>query len=369
MSAGSVFVTGGTGLVGGRLVEALLARGASVRALARATSDRSGIGAAAGPGRLEWVTGDLLDQDSLRRGMEGCAQAYHVAAFAKNWARDAQTFRRLNADAARTVFEAARDAGVRRVVYTSTVVVFGPTPPGVVGDETTRRTVPPFTEYEESKIAGAEEARRAAAGGLDVVLVHPTRVYGPGRLTEGNSVSTMLDLGDRGRFPFLAGAATVASYVLADDLAEGHLLAMERGRRGESYLLGGENVSLAGLFAMVDELTGRRHLRFDLPRALARTYAHVERRRAEWFRGHPAITPGWVETFLHDWAYSSAKAERELGWRATPLREGVRRTLDWMRARRGAPPCPVRSMHDDAAGAPSAVPPVVRGPAGGGAGR
>jgi len=367
VSEGAVFVTGGTGLVGGRLVESLLARGRHVRALARPTSDRGGLGDSGGRGRLEWVTGDLLDRDSLRRGMAGCAEAYHVAAFAKNWARDPATFRRLNADAAREVFDAARAAGIRRVVYTSTVVVYGPTPPGVVGDETTRRTVPPLTEYEESKIAGAEEARRAAAGGLDVVLVHPTRVYGPGRLTEGNAVSTMLDLHDRGRFPFLAGAATVASYVLVDDLAEGHVLAMERGRSGESYLLGGENVSLDGLFALVDELTGKRHVRIDLPRFVARFYAHAERRRAEWFRGHPAITPGWVETFLLDWAYASAKAERELGWRATPLRDGVRRTLDWLRARRGAPPCPAPVAARDAA--TPAARSVGSGPVGEGAAR
>lgn len=331
-SAGRVFVTGGTGFVGGQLVAALLERGRRVRALARPSSERP----AGGAGLLEWVTGDVLDRDSLRRGLEGCTEAFHLAAYAKNWAKDPSTFFRVNVEGARNVFEAAEEAGVRRLVYTSTVVVFGPTPPGIVGDEAMPRATPRFfTEYEESKAVAEREALDGASRGLPLVIVHPTRLYGPGPLTEGNSVSLMIDQYDRGLFPaLLDGGGNVGNYAFVDDVVNGHLLAMERGRVGERYLLGGEDVSLKGLFALVDELTNRRHFQVNLPCSLALLYAGLEKRKAEWLGVYPKVTPGWVETFLADWAFTSAKAERELGYRVTPLREGLRRTLEWLHGRR-----------------------------------
>ena len=330
LSSGRVFVTGGTGCVGGRLVAALLARGRTVRGLAR--------GQAAAADRLEWFGGDILDRDSLRRGLTGCTEVFHLAAYARNWAKDPSTFFRLNVEGARNVLEAAADAGVRRIVYTSTVVVFGPTPRGVVGDEEMLRATPRFfTEYEESKAVAEAQALELASRGVPIVAVHPTRVYGPGKRTEGNSVSLMIDQYDRGRFPVVPGRGeNVGNYAFVDDLVEGHLLAMERGRVGERYILGGENSSLSALLRLVDELTGRRHLQVGLPRSIARLYAGLEERKAGWLGLYPRITPGWVETFLEDWAYSSAKAERELGYRITPLREGLRRTLDWLHGLRGA---------------------------------
>ncbi|HYN42083.1 MAG TPA: NAD-dependent epimerase/dehydratase family protein [Thermoanaerobaculia bacterium] len=331
MSEEPVFVTGGTGFVGGRLVEALLSRGRPVRALARSASERPGDGAG-----LEWVTGDVLDRDSLRRGMAGCTEVFHLAAYAKNWAKDPSTFFRVNVEGARNVFETADQAGVRRVVYTSTVVVFGPTPPGIVGDEAMPRSTPRFfTEYEESKAVAEKEALERATRGLPVVIVHPTRLYGPGPLTEGNSVSLMIDQYDRGLFPaLLDGGGDVGNYAFIDDVVQGHLLAMEKGRVGERYLLGGENVSLKGLFSIVDEVTNRKHFQVSLPRSLALLYAGLEKRKAEWLGFYPKVTPGWVETFLADWAFTSAKAEKELGYRITPLREGIRRTMDWLHGQR-----------------------------------
>jgi len=330
----TVFVTGATGFIGTTLVNQLIHRGHSVRALSRATSNIQGLSHE----RIRLVRGDIMDLESLRRGLEGCTQVYHLAAYAKNWAKDPSVFFRQNVDGMKNVFEAAREAGVQRIVFTSTIVVFGPTAAGVVGDESMPRITPRyFTEYEESKAVAEQEALKRAAAGLPVVIVNPTRVYGPGKLTEGNSVSLMLDMYQRGRLPILLNKGRdVGNYVLVDDLVQGHILAMEKGRIGERYILGGENVSLKGLFSIVDELTGKRHRQVSLPPGVAMLYAALERKKAEWFGLYPQITPGWVETFLHDWAYSPAKAERELGYRFTPLREGVRRTLEWIRRTREA---------------------------------
>jgi nucleoside-diphosphate-sugar epimerase len=324
----AIFVTGATGFLGNRLIRVLLEQGHWVRALARPTSERE----PGGHERLQWVAGDLLDRKSLRRGLDGCARVFHMAACARNWARDPSLFFKVNVEGTCNVLEAAAQAGVQRIVFTSTIVVLGPTPAGVVGDEQRPRSEPRFlTEYEESKATAEAEVLRMAVRGLPVVLVLPTRAYGPGRFTEGNAVSRMIDLYRRGRFPLLLNRGlNVGNYALADDLIQGHLLAMDKGQIGERYILGGENVSLKGLFDLVDELTGKRHLQVSLPPALGMLYSNLEKRKAEWLGLHPQITPGWVETFLRDWACSSAKAERELGYRITPLREGLRRTLEWL---------------------------------------
>lgn len=328
MASETVFVTGATGFIGTALVNQLVADGHTVHALSRTASDVDGLAHE----RISLVRGDIMDRDSLAAGMAGCTQVYHLAAYAKNWSKDPSVFFRQNVDGMVNVFEAARHAGVRRVVFTSTIVVFGPTPPEVVGDESMPRiTERYYTEYEESKTVAEQKALGMASQGFPVVIVNPTRVYGPGKLTEGNSVSLMIDMYQRGRLPILLNKGKdVGNYVLVDDLVRGHILAMERGRTGERYILGGENTSLKGLFTIVDELTGKRHRQISLPSRLALLYSSLEKKKAEWSGSYPQITPGWVETFLQDWAYSSAKAERELGYQITPLREGIRRTLEWI---------------------------------------
>ena len=329
------FVTGATGFVGSRLVAELARRGDAVRALVRPSSSRISLA----DDRITTVVGDLGDRGSLCAGMEGCSGVFHLAAYARNWARDPTTFFDLNVGGTRNVLAAARAAGVARVVLTSTIVTFGPTPPGIVCDEGVPRSTPRFfTEYEESKTAAEREALRMASEGVPVVVVNPTRVYGPDKLTEANSVTIMIDLYDRGRFPvLLAGGVNVANYALVDDVVRGHILAMEKGRIGERYILGGENVSLSRLFDLVDEVTGKRHRRLNLPAWLAMAYSFLEKRKAEWLGLYPRVTPGWVETFLRDWAYSTAKAERELGYTVTPLKEGIRLTCEWLHSRRPKP--------------------------------
>lgn len=330
-----VLVTGSTGFIGTLLAAELARRERAVRALVRALSDRTGLE----DPRIEPALGDILEPESLRRAMEGCGEVFHLAGYARNWAKDPATFHRVNVEGTRNVLEAARQAGVRRAVVASSVLTLGPTPPGVVADEDTPRWLPPFTEYEASKLEVEREAMDAAVRGLEVVVVNPTRAYGPGKWTEGNSVSRLVDFYGRGRMPFLlAGGRPVGNYAYVSDLVGGLIAAMERGRPGERYILGGENASLRRLFALVDEASGRRHLSLPLPAALARLFARTELRRARWLGSYPLITPGWLETFLRDGAFSCAKAERELGYRITPLAEGLRRTWEWIERRREATP-------------------------------
>ena len=324
----TVFVTGGTGFIGTKLVNALVEKGHTVRCLTRSTSNTDGLSHE----RIEFVRGNLLDKASLIEGMKGCTQVYHLAAYAKNWSKDPKEFYRQNIDGMHTVFDAAEESGIKRIVLTSTIVTMGPSPGIEVRDESMPRITPKYyTEYEESKALAEQQAIERVAKGLPVVIVNPTRVYGPGKLTEGNSVSLMIDMYDRGKLPVLLNnGINVGNYVLVDDLVKGHILAMENGKVGERYILGGENTSLRGIFTLVDEVSGRTHMQFPLPAGLAMFYSALEKKKAEWLGIYPQITPGWVETFLQDWAYVCTKAERELGYTITPLKEGVRKTYEWI---------------------------------------
>ena len=338
-TAQKVFVTGGTGFIGTRLVQALIDRGQAVRVLSRRADPKPPPGFD-GPQRGPWrhervelVRGEIGDRDLLVRAMAGCRRVFHLAAYAKNWARDPQTFFEVNVQGMRNVFDAAAESGVERVVWTSTVLTFGPTPPGVVADEDTPRiTDRYYTQYERTKTIAEGEALRRAQEGLPVVIVNPTRVYGPGHLTEGNALARLIDDYDRGKVPVLLNrGVNVGNYVLVDDVAKGHILAMEKGRVGQRYILGGENASLKQFFRIVDEVSGKRHRQLPIFKVLPLLFAGFQEQRARWLGVYPRITPGWVRTFLADWAYSSEKAGRELGYRPTPLVEGIQVTYDWLR--------------------------------------
>jgi nucleoside-diphosphate-sugar epimerase len=269
--------------------------------------------------------------------MAGCAQVYHLAGYAKNWARDPQTYFDTNVEGLRNVLDAALKLDVERVVSTSTMLSFGPTKPGTIADEATPRLTPQFTtHYEASKVAGEAVAIDYASRGLPVVIVNPGRVFGPGHLNEGNSISLVIDMYDRGKMPVLLGGHHVGNWVFVQDVVEGHIQAMQRGRSGEKYILGGENLSLKQFLEIVDRVSCHRHFQVTIRRPAGMAYAWFQQLRAQWFGVYPQITPDWVRVFLSDWAFSSAKAERELGYRITPVQEAVRRTYQWILRLRSA---------------------------------
>jgi len=331
-----ICIIGGTGFIGTKLVEKLLARGMSVRLLSRCENPPSPPKGAEvdfwGHPNIEFVRGEINDIDSLRRCMEGCSYLFHLVAYAKNWAPNKSIYEKINVIGMRNVFTAAKAMGMERTVWTSTIVTFGPTRKGVVGDETMPRiTNRYFTEYEETKTVAEREALAWAANGFPLVIVNPSRVYGPGQLTEGNALTRLIDEYDRGKAPIVLNAGVnVGNYVLVDDVAEGHILAMEKGQIGQRYILGGENASLYQFLTMIDTISGKKHLKIPIFRPGALFFSHCQKKRARWLGIYPRITPGWVRTFLADWAYSSEKAKTELGYDPTPLREGLTQTYHWL---------------------------------------
>jgi farnesol dehydrogenase len=235
----------------------------------------------------------------------------------------------------KNILDAAVKHGVKKVVFTSTSLTLGPSN-GAPVSESAVRSAAFFTEYEYSKFIAEKEIRNYLQAGLNVVIVNPTRVFGPGLLNEGNSVTRMIHMYLQGKWRLVLGDGRgIGNYVFVGDVVRGHLLAMEHGRQGERYILGGENISYNDFFKLLAELANRNYRMFHVPPALALAVSELEKWRAQRLNHYPKITPGWTQLFLADWAYSIARAERELGYTTTPLREALATTIAWLEQRNG----------------------------------
>ena len=318
-----ILLTGGTGYLGGRVAAALVAAGHDLRLLCRPGRETAiPAGAAA-------VRGDIRDPASVRAALDGCDALVHMAAMVKRWVRDGTEFDRVNVDGSATVVETAAAAGVARILFTSSIVALGPTAGEVADEERAPDPGAGFTEYERTKRKALEVARREATRGRPIVIVYPGIVYGPGASTEGNLLQPMLADHLRGRLKARLGRGDLRiCYAYVDDVARGHVLALERGVAGRGYILGGVNATQDELFAALGQLTGRPAPRLAVPYGVASLVAAAQVLRARLGGRLPELTPGMVATFRREWAYSSERAVREIGYTVTPLAEGLRRTLE-----------------------------------------
>lgn len=326
----NVFVTGASGYIGRELVKQLLAKGCDVSVLLRGTRDdpffrQKGISV---------VRGDLSSREALSRGMTSCEQVYHLAAYARVWSPDPFVYHQVNVEGTCNVLEAARKNGVRKVVFTSTAGVFGPAANGSPVCEHTPRVHPFFNAYEFTKWKAEEVCREyASAYGVPVVIVNPSRVYGAGADTDSNAISRLIRLYCSGKWRFIPGdGKSVGNYVFVNDVVNGHLAAMAHGRPGHRYILGGENVCYNDFFGLLGSLSGLRRKLFHLPMAVMLAFARTELWKARLLNANPVITPEWVKKYLYHWPLSSQKAMSELGYRVTPLSEGLNRTIKQIQA-------------------------------------
>jgi NAD+-dependent farnesol dehydrogenase len=321
-----VLLTGGTGFLGKNVARALVARGHEVRLLAREGSNLTGLPAG------DIVRGDVCDAASLRRAAEGCQAILHMAALVKMWVPEREVFDRVNVEGLRAALAASEAVGAR-LVYTSSFMAMGPTG-AQPADESQVHPGHSFrNDYERTKAHADVVAREAAAAGRDVVLLYPGVVYGPGDRTAGNIVVNMIADHLRGRFPGIIGPGDrLWSYAFVEDVAAGHVDALETGRAGERYLLAGENVSMNDFFRLLAEASGVPAPRLHIPYAAAGALGWMLYAWAELTGMEPLLTHEVVGVFRKHWSYTSAKAQRDLGYHTTPLRDGLRRTLDWLRS-------------------------------------
>jgi farnesol dehydrogenase len=319
--AAKVFVTGGTGYLGGRLLQSLIAGGHQVRALLR-----KGAQLSAHP-QVETVTGDLSDRSRLASQMRGCDAVFHAAALVAGWVPDESEFYRVNVAGLRNILMASEGAGVATVVYTSSFFALGPSSlPGA--NERAPLEGRKIHPYQHSKLEARREAIRALAAGFPIVVLYPGIIYGPGKRTPGNLVTAIVEDFARGRTPGLLGdGSQVWSYAYIDDVARGHLLALSMSPKGGEYVLGGENVSLRDFFSVLSALTGKSAPRLRIPLAAGMAagglQAIVDRLRGR----APSMTPSSVRMMYESWACDSTKAEAGLGYRPRPLRDGLIATL------------------------------------------
>ncbi|HEX7256008.1 MAG TPA: SDR family NAD(P)-dependent oxidoreductase [Gaiellaceae bacterium] len=322
LTADAVLVTGGTGFLGGAIVERLLADGRAVKALARSDDSAralDGLGA-------EPVRGDVLDLEALTAAMRGCDVVYHAAGVNALCVRDRSPMFEVNVGGSHNVVNAAAAAGVRRVVYTSSAAALGEAR-GTVGSETSPHRGSFLSSYERSKFE-AERAVLAAARetGTEVVCVNPASVQGPGRAT--GSTRLLLDYLN-GRLKAIVDSTI--SLVDIADCTEGHLLVEVRGEPGERYVLSGATVTVREGIELLARFTGVNEPVRTLPPAVATAAAIAVETVARLRRTKPRICRDLVRTALHGHAYDGSKATRELGLSYTPLDEALRRTLDWFR--------------------------------------
>jgi len=326
------FVTGGTGFIGGAVVRRLLAAGHAVKALVRSGADARQLDGLP----VERVEGDLRDRESLRRGMAGCGWAFHVAALYSYWGYRWNDFYQTNVEGTRQVLEVARDEGVQRIVYTSSIAVLGVHKDHSPATEDTPSSLADrIGPYQRSKFLAEEITRDFARQGLPVVIVNPAAPVGIGDHKPTPTGQIIVDFLKGRMFGYVD---TGLNIVDVEDVADGHLLAAERGRVGERYILGGENLTLKQILDLLAEVSGRPPVRLRIPHWVAQGWAYIDVTMA-WLNPHrmPAATPDKVRLSRRYEFFDPGKAIRELGLPQTPARVALRKAVEWYRAHGYAP--------------------------------
>lgn len=320
-------LTGSSGFIGNELLKVLVARGESVHILVRQPSK---ISLREHP-LVRVFPGDVTDKESVSVAMAGCSRVFHLAAIAKAWSKDPGLFEKTNVEGTRNVLESALYHRVEKVVFTSSAGTISPSDHLSDSCEKSAGDREFLTGYALTKAMAEEVCREYAARGLQVVIVNPSRVYGPGKLTESNAVTRIIDLVSRGKWRFIPGnGRSFGNYVYISDVVQGHLLAMERGLSGEMYILGGENLTFSGMFELIKSESGTRQNLYKIPAFLLLIVAQGMVLASKLSGKAPVITPEWIKNYLRHHRLSSEKAEKVLGYQTTPFREGVRKTLIWL---------------------------------------
>ncbi len=325
MTGPLTLVTGATGFVGSAVARVLLARGHKVRALVRRGSDRTNLAGLA----VELCEGDLTDPASLARAVSGCRYVVHVAADYRIWVPDPDAMLLANVAGTEALLRAAMAAGVARVVHCSSVAALGLTADGTPADEAT-----PVSEakivgiYKKSKYRAEQAVLALAREGLDVVIVNPAAPIGPRDIKPTPTGRMILDAA-AGRMP--AYVETGLCVVHVDDVAEGHVLALERGRTGERYILGGENLALPNLLRLVDRVMGKPRSRLRLPREAVWPLAVISEGLAR-FGVEPLVTRDHLRMASKTMFFSHAKAASELGFQPRPALDAVADAVAWFRS-------------------------------------
>jgi dihydroflavonol-4-reductase len=323
----TTLVTGATGFLGSAVARKLIEAGHKVRLLARAGSDRRNLAGL----DAEQVEGSLDDHQSLKAAVRGCTALFHVAADYRLWVPDPAAMYRTNVDGTRALMLAAHEAGVARIVHTSSVATLGLLPDGTSADEFTPVSIADMIgPYKRSKFLSEEVVRELVRDhGLPAVIVNPSTPIGPRDVKPTPTGRTIVEAAS-GKVP--AFVDTGLNWAHVDDVAAGHLLAFEKGRIGERYILGGENLTLQQALTMIAGLVGRKPPTVKLPIGLILPIAHAAEAVARITGKEPFVTVDGVKLSRKKMFFSIARARAELGYAPRPALDGFRDAIAWFRA-------------------------------------
>ena len=326
----AILITGSTGYIGSLLTMKLADQGEDVRILVRKDPELTAFNRP----NIKIFKGDITDPASLEAAMQGVDKVYHMAAYARLWAKDPDTFQKINVEGTRNVMEAAWNAGVRKIVYTSTAGVIGPSRDKPM-TENDPRIVGFFNPYEETKTQAEQVTMGYIHRGLDVCIVNPARVYGPGLDTGSNPVTKIVELYLKRKWHVIPGnGEDIGSYCYIDDVVDGHINAMLKGGKGERYIFGGVNASFNELISLIRKHSGVNKKLYNLPFPVMSFVSQAMKTWSIISGTAPMITPDWVKRYDYHWKLDSSKAVREINYNIRTLDEGIQQTVAWIRQNR-----------------------------------
>ncbi len=320
----TTLITGANGYIGSHLVDQLLQCGYDVNTLIFEGTDASMLENKP----VKVFFGDVRNSESLEQAVAGCETVFHLASLVGIWNRNPGLFHEINVEGTKNLLRACHRQDVRRVLICSSCGVFGPSKNGEFVDESRFGSINLSDPYEVSKYRQVELGKRYLEKGLEVVFVYPTRVFGAGIRSDGNSLTSILEGVAAGTWRIILGSGrNVANYIFVDDVVQGMLLAMEKGENGEGYILGGSNVTYDQLFGLLQRITGRQIKLKRVPYPVLRAVAFFEEIRAKITGKKPFITAHAARKYTSDWPVSTRKIQHQLGFLPTPLEEALRLTI------------------------------------------
>jgi nucleoside-diphosphate-sugar epimerase len=322
-----VFITGASGFIGSHLSLRLAEEHNDVTLLLRNPS----VSREFQERGIKIIKGDIFNKEILKAGMSECDWVFHLAAYTRPVSKDPDLPYRTNVQGTLNVLESAKDQMVRRVIITSSAGTLNFSVNGLPVNEDTETTNSYNTEYERTKAAAEKAALEHCSDNPDIIIVNPTRVYGPGKLTLSNSVTRIIKLYGKGLWRFIPGdGESIGNYVFISDVINGIIQAAVSGKGGERYILGGENISYREFFRQLGEVYGKERKLININEKWLKRIAGAAAIYSKMTGKPAAITGEWIEKYLKNWIVSSHKAELFLNYKITPFREGAAMTVSWL---------------------------------------
>lgn len=323
-----IFITGATGYVGHRLALTLAERNNEVHIIVRNSNSKN----IPLHENIKVFSGDIIDQQSITKAMEGCDQVFHIAALVKPFDKDASQFHKINVEGTHNLLAIALETGIKKFVFTSSCSVIGPTLKAAMNENDTRIT-PLDNYYDNTKYLAEKLVKEFSQKGLFTVIVSPSKVFGPsGFETHPISVNKAISKFINGAMTFIPKPGNlISNYCFIDDVVEGHILAMSKGSNGEKYILGGENVSFSELFHTVRILSGTKAKLIEVPKYIVKGWAKFEWLQYKTINKEPFITNKSIQQIFCNKIFSSDKAICKLGYKITPLTEGLQQTIHFLK--------------------------------------